>query len=98
MRAKRQTTSCFTRSWTAPTTDEGRPTRRAKIQFCLARKALAAPELVDFVEDDFENVATLFGVFNDGTHGSAGKFDLDQLASLKIRVEDAIRFLYRLTR
>jgi hypothetical protein len=81
-----------------PTTDEGRPTRRAKIQFCLERKALGAPELVDFVDDDLENVATLFGVFNDGTHGSAGRFDLDQLASLKMRVEDAIRFLHRLVR
>lgn len=79
-----------------PTTDEGRPTRRAKIQFCLERKAFAAPELVDFVEDDLENVATLFGVFNSGTHGGAGRFDLDQLASLKVRVEDAIRFLHRL--
>ena len=81
-----------------PTTDEGRPTRRAKIQFCLERKALAAPELVDFAEDDLDNVSTLFGIFNEGTHGSAGTFDLDQLTSLKIRVEDAVRFLYRLVR
>lgn len=81
-----------------PITDDGRPTRRAKIQFCLDRKAVAAPELVDFVEDDLENVTTLFGVFNKGTHGTAGRFDLDQLTSLKIRVEDAIRFMYRLVR
>lgn len=81
-----------------PVTSIGRPTRRAKIQFCLERKALAAPELVDFVDSDLENVATLFGVFNDGTHGSAGRFDLDQLVSLKARVEDAIRFLHRLVR
>jgi Predicted pPIWI-associating nuclease len=80
------------------TTEEGRPTRRAKVEFCLARKAVASPELADFVERDLDNVSTLFGVFNKGTHGSAGSFDLDQLASLKARVEDAIRFLHRLVR
>jgi hypothetical protein len=79
-------------------TDEGRPTRRAKIEFCLRRKAVASPELADFVDADIENVSTLFGVFNDATHGHAGKFDLPQLASLKVRVEDAIRFLHRLVR
>lgn len=81
-----------------PTTEDGRPTRRAKIEFCLERKAVAAPELVDFVDTDLDNVSSLFAVFNDGTHGTAGKFDLDQLASLKLRVEDAIRFLHRLVR
>jgi hypothetical protein len=81
-----------------PVTVDGRPTRRAKIQFCLERTAVAAPELVDFVDSDLENVSSLFAVFNDGTHGHAGRFDLDQLASLKIRVEDAIRFLHRLVR
>jgi Predicted pPIWI-associating nuclease len=75
-------------------TDKGRPTRRTKIQFCLERKTLAAPELVDFADADLENVSKLFGVFNDATHGSAGTFDLGQLASLKMRVEDAIRFLH----
>ena len=78
------------------TTEQGRPTRRAKIEFCLERKVVVAPELVDFINEDLENVSMLFGVFNEGTHGAAGKFDLDELASLKTRVEDAIRFLHRL--
>lgn len=81
-----------------PTTSDGRPTRRAKIRFCLERKALTTPELVDFVDDDLGNVSTLFRVFNDGTHGSAGAISLGQLAALKVRVEDAIRFLHRLLR
>lgn len=81
-----------------PTTGQGRPTRRAKIEFCLQRKARSAPELLNFVDDDLKNVASLFRVFNDGTHGSAGTYDLAQLASLKTRVEDAIRFLHRLVR
>jgi hypothetical protein len=81
-----------------PRTDTGRPTRRAKVQFCLYRKALIAPELADFVDEDLENVATLFATFNDATHGTAGTFDLVQLVSLKARVEDAIRFLHRLAR
>ena len=38
----------------------------------------------------------LFDEFNSGTHGSAGRFGLDQLRALKIRVEDAIRFVYRI--
>ena len=79
-----------------PVTDQGRPTRRAKIQFCLQRRSVASPELVEFVEEDMDNVATLFGVFNEGTHGHAGKYDLHELASLKVRVEDAVRFLGRL--
>jgi hypothetical protein len=81
-----------------PTTDDGRPTRRAKIQYVLTRKALASPELVDFVDKDLENVSSLFRVFNSATHGSAGTYDLVQLASLKGRVEDAIRFIHRLVR
>jgi hypothetical protein len=28
-------------------------------------RALAAPELVDFVEEDLDNVSTLFGIFNE---------------------------------
>jgi hypothetical protein len=50
------------------------------------------------VDDDLENVIELFRDFNDGTHGSAGRFDLPQLAAIKKRVEDAILFLHRVVR
>jgi hypothetical protein len=40
-----------------------------------------------------ENVVQLFRAFNDGTHGSVGKFNFQQLASLKRRAKDSITFL-----
>lgn len=79
-------------------TDKGRPTRRAKVQFFLHRKGLFDEDLEEFVERDLENVVELFAIFNAGTHGSAGKFDLPQLAAIKQRVEDAIRFLHQIIR
>lgn len=74
-------------------TEQGSVTRRARIWHCLRRKGLAVEDLADFVEADIENVLTLFGEFNTGTHGSAGRFTLDQLKTLKVRAEDAILFV-----
>lgn len=69
------------------------PTRRAKIKFFLHRKGMADSALEDFVEEDVNNILELFRVFNDGTHGSAGTFDIPQLTKIKKRVEDGIMFL-----
>ena len=77
-------------------TDQGKPTRRTKIKFILHRKKMTNGALEDFVEQDIDNILQLFRVFNEGTHGSAGKFDLHQLASIKKRVEDGIAFLSQL--
>lgn len=77
-------------------TDQGKPTRRAKIKFFLHRKGTTDDTLEEFVEHDMENIVELFRVFNDGTHGSAGKFNLHQLSSIKKRVEDGISFLSQL--
>ncbi len=65
-----------------PKNHQGKPTRRAE----------------GFVESDLNNVMSLFEIFNEGTHGTAGIFDLHQLSAIKRRVEDAIRFLYRVIR
>jgi hypothetical protein len=78
------------------TTDQGKPTRRSKIKFILHRKEMADRTLEEFVEQDMENIVQLFTVLNEGTHGSAGKLDLYQLASIKKRVEDGIIFLSQL--
>lgn len=78
-----------------PLTDEGTPTRRAKVRFFLQRRGMQIDALEDFVEQDMENIVQLFRVFNDGTHGSAGTFDLGQLKIIQKRVEDAIFFLSR---
>jgi gas vesicle protein len=82
----------------SPMTDRGTPTRRAKIQFFLIRKELPDADLEAFVEHDLENVVTLFDLLNEGTHGSAGTFNLNRLAVIKRRVEDAIQFLYQVIR
>lgn len=78
-------------------TKDGAPTRRAKIKFLLARNGIADASMDSFVEADMDSVLKLFRMFNDGTHGHAGKFSISQLAALRTRVESAITFVYRLT-
>ena len=73
---------------------KGNPTRRSKIRFFLHRSNMAKKPLEDFVEEDMKNVLRLFREFNDGTHGSAGRFSLDQLSAIKTRVENAVEFLW----
>ena len=72
----------------------GVPTRRSKIRFFLFRCNMAQKPLEDFVEEDMKNVIQLFREFNDGTHGTAGRFSLDQLSAIKTRVEHAVEFLW----
>lgn len=74
-------------------TDQGKPTRRAKLKFLLSQKGMLEDALEEFVEQDMENIVQLFRIFNDGTHGSTGKFSFQQLNSIKKRVEDGIIFL-----
>lgn len=80
----------------AARTDDGKLTRRARIEHCLARSNLDVEGLGEFVDDDINNVLSLFDEFNDGTHGSAGRFTIRQLLALKTRVEDAVLYLFRL--
>ena len=74
-------------------TPQGSPTRRARIRYILQLKGLSQDDLEAFIEADMDNVVELFDVFNRGTHGSAGKFDLVQLQAIRKRVEDAVMFL-----
>ncbi len=80
----------------ADRTPDNKVTRRARVLFCLTKRNRYDAELAEFVEDDIDNVISLFGEFNSGTHGAAGKFSLHQLAALKQRVEGAIGFLLRI--
>ncbi|WP_044507867.1 hypothetical protein [Gordonia sp. KTR9] len=77
-------------------TDRGVPTRRAKVGYLLRRKGIDEKSIEDLVEQDMDNVLSLFREFNDGTHGHAGKFTITQLNALRIRVESAIGFIYAL--
>ena len=49
--------------------------------------------LEEFVAQDMDNILQLFRLFNEGTHGPAGAFDLQQLVGIKKRVEDGIMYL-----
>lgn len=75
------------------TDQNGRPTRRSRINYCLERKGRTIGALKDFIEEDIKNVTKLFDILSAGTHGPTGKYDLTQLVSIKQRVEDAILFL-----
>lgn len=77
-------------------TPQGKPTRRSKIGFLLNKQGLLHQDLTEFVEADISNLVELFRTFNDGTHGSAGKFNLTQLHAIKRRVEDGLSFLSRI--
>lgn len=81
-----------------PKTPKGDVSRRARIQYCLARIGQAEESLVTFVDNDIENVIALFNDFNSGAHGSAGTFDLPKLKAIKTRVEHAIQFLHRIVK
>ena len=74
-------------------TERGTPTRRAKVHYCLDRIGLANVFLEGFVEANIKDLSTLFSDLNSGAHGSAGKFTLEQLATVKSRVEDALDFI-----
>lgn len=74
-------------------TERGNPTRRSRIRYFLHRNGMREQSLEDFVENDINSIVQLFRVFNEGTHGAAGKFDHEALQSIRKRVEDGIVFL-----
>jgi hypothetical protein len=75
------------------TTPNGTPSRRAKIRFLLKRKGADSPEMLGFVEKDIDDIVQLFHVFNEATHGAAGKHGFARLQSIRQRVEGGIMFL-----
>lgn len=77
-------------------TDKKVPTRRAKISYLLSLHGVASSELANAVKEDVDNVLSLFRIFNDGTHGHAGRFNITELTAIRIRVEGAVSFIHRL--
>ena len=90
---KAPNTAVFARFPNCQTTEKGTPTRREKIRYCLDLSGRANDVLENFIDANVDNVITLFDELNSGAHGRAGKFSPRQLGSIKIRVEDAIRFM-----
>ena len=78
--------------------EDGTPTRRAKVRYLVSVNLGEYDSIAEFVESDVKDVLALFRVFNDGTHGRAGRFDIARLLAIKQRVEGAIVFLSRLLR
>lgn len=74
----------------------GEVPRREQINYCLARNSQQSAELVDFVDEDINNVMDLFKPLSTGTHGEAGIYSFTELQAIKPRVEGAINFLYRI--
>lgn len=69
------------------------PSRRAKIRYLLKRKDADSPEMLGFVEKDIDDILQLFHVFNEATHGEAGRHGFTKLQSIRQRVEGGIMFL-----
>ena len=88
----------FSRFSDCQITEKGTPTRREKIRYCLDLSGRANAVLENFIDANVDNVITLFDDLNSGAHGRAGKFSPQQLGSIKIRVEDAIRFMCEIVR
>ena len=74
-------------------TDRDIPTRKAKIEYMLSKSGIAIDDAINFVDENVSNVLKLFRTFNEGTHGSSGKFNQRQLFAIKKRVEDGILYL-----
>ena len=74
------------------------PTRKSKFQYLLSQYGITTLSAVDFVDNDINSILNLFKEFNDGTHGTSGRFSNKQLESIKIRVEDGIDYLTKLCR
>ncbi len=75
---------------------QGKPNRRSKIKYILTQKSLHSESFEDFVDSDIDELLSIFRTLNDGTHGSAGRFSIQQLSKLKRRVEDSIQFIAEL--
>lgn len=74
-------------------TPQGSVSRRAKIRYLLKKKGADSPEMLGFVEKDIDDILQLFKVFNEATHGAAGKHGFAKLQNIRQRVEGGIMFL-----
>ena len=77
-------------------TNRNLPTRRSKIKYILVNAGILNDAAVDFVDEDVRNVLQLFRIFNDGTHGSSGHYNLNKLLTIKNRVESGILYLSKI--
>jgi hypothetical protein len=74
-------------------TQQGTPSRRAKIRYLLHKKGADSPEMLGFVDKDIEDILQLFKLFNEATHGEAGRHGFAKLKNIRKRVDEGIMFL-----
>ena len=74
-------------------TNNGTVSRRSKIKYLLHKKGVNDIDIENFVHTDIENILSLLYELNGGTHGQAGKYSINQLKSIKKRVENGLSFL-----
>ena len=74
-------------------TNNGTVSRRSKIKYLLHKKGVNDIDIENFVHTDIENILSLLYELNGGTHGQAGKYSINQLKSIKKRVENGLNFL-----
>ena len=74
-------------------TNNGTVSRRSKIKYLLHKKGVNDTDIENFVHTDIENILSLLYELNGGTHGQAGKYSINQLKSIKKRVENGLNFL-----
>ena len=93
LNAKAPDADVFAWSRDCQITDQGTPTRRAKILYCMERHGVYNDDLERFIDANIKDLTVLFDDLNAGSHGPAGRFSLPQLVAIKTRVEDAIGFI-----
>ena len=79
-------------------TQQGTPSRSAKLQFLLQRQGKADDALERFADTNITDVVSLFPLLNAGAHGPAGEYSITQLSAIKNRVEGAIEFICEVAR
>lgn len=74
-------------------TNSGTVSRRSKIKYLLYQKGVKDIDMEEFIHNDIENILSLLYELNGGTHGKSGKYTINQLKSIKKRVENGLNFL-----
>ena len=59
-------------------TDRGNAARKEKIRYMMRGKQMELC-VIDFTDEDINNIRERFHVLSDGKHGAAGRYEVDKL-------------------
>ena len=74
-------------------TKNGTPTRREKIKYVMSKKGISSELIIEFTDNNIENIVSLINELSNGTHGHSNKYSLNQLKLFRKRFEDSINFV-----